>query len=103
MSAPRSPEVHSITGAGESLSEEQTVRTKRYLVSMAIRTACVLLAIVVPGWPRWVFLAGAVALPYLAVVAANAGRNRRGGPPPAPVTVHTRMLPAGPTGPGQPA
>ena len=96
MSSPGSPEVHSITGAGESLSQEQTGRTKRYLVSMTIRTACVLLAIVVPGWPRWVFLAGAVALPYLAVVAANSGRSRRGSPPPAPVVATTRMLPSGP-------
>lgn len=94
--APRDPEVHSITGAGESLSQEQTGRTRRYLVSMTIRTACVLLAIVIPGWPRWVFLAGAVALPYLAVVAANAGKSRRGSPPPSPVVVTSRMLPAGP-------
>ncbi len=101
MPAPRPPEVHSITGAGESLTHEQTGRTRRYLVSMTIRTACVLLAIVVPGWPRWVFLAGAVALPYLAVVAANAGVRRRGTPPPAPVIVHQRMLPSGPTVPGQ--
>jgi hypothetical protein len=100
MSSQRPPEVHSITGAGESLSQEQTGRTKRYLISMTIRTACVLLAIVVPGWPRWVFLAGAVALPYLAVVAANSGRSRRGSAPPPPVTLSTRMLPAGPAGTG---
>jgi len=30
---------------------------------------------VVPGWPRWFLIAGAVALPYLAVVIANAGRE----------------------------
>lgn len=42
---------------------------------MAIRTACVLGAIVIPGWPRWVLVAGAVILPYLAVVIANAGRE----------------------------
>jgi hypothetical protein len=100
MSTARPPEVHSITGAGESLSQEQTGRTKRYLVSMTIRTACVLLAIVVPGWPRWVFLAGAVALPYLAVVAANSGRSRRGAPPPAPVSLSAPMLPPGPATPG---
>ncbi len=41
---------------------------------MAIRTACVIAAIVVPGWPKWFFIAGAVVLPYLAVVVANAGR-----------------------------
>lgn len=80
------------------MSSEQTGRTFRYLVSMGIRTACVILAIIVPGWPRWVFLAGAVLLPYLAVVAANAGRDRRSTPPPAPVLTTSRALPAGPTG-----
>jgi hypothetical protein len=35
----------------------------------------VLAAIVVPGWPRWFLIAGAVVLPYLAVVVANAGRE----------------------------
>jgi hypothetical protein len=88
--------VHSITGASESLSSEQTGRTKRYLISMTLRTACVLLAIVVPGWPKWVFIAGAVVLPYLAVVAANSGSRRRSTPPPAPVIPHARALPAGP-------
>ena len=43
---------------------------------MAVRTACVIAAIVVPGWPRWAFLAGAVLLPMLAVVVANAGQSR---------------------------
>ena len=78
-------EVYSITAAPESLTDEQGPRTRRYLVSMTIRTACVLLAIVVPGWPRWVFIVGAVVLPYLAVVAANASRNRRRTPPPVPI------------------
>jgi hypothetical protein len=68
-------EVFTITDAQRALSQEQTGRTRRYLVSMAIRTACVLGAIVVPGWPRWVLVAGAVVLPYLAVVVANAGRE----------------------------
>lgn len=69
------PEVYTITEAQRGLSQEQTGRTRRYLVSMAIRTACVLAAIVVPGWPRWILVAGAVVLPYLAVVVANAGRE----------------------------
>jgi len=68
-------EVYTITDAQRGLSVEQTGRTRRYLISMGIRTACVLLAIFVPGWPRWVFIAGAVVLPYLAVVIANAGRE----------------------------
>jgi len=68
-------DVFNITAAQRGLSKEQTSRTRRYLVSMAIRTACVLAAIVVPGWPRWVLIAGAVTLPYLAVVIANGGRE----------------------------
>jgi hypothetical protein len=68
-------EVFTITDAQRPLSVEQGGRTRRYLVSMGIRTACVLAAIVVPGWPRWLFVAGAVVLPYLAVVVANAGRE----------------------------
>ena len=68
-------EVFTITGAQRGLSQEQSGRTRRYLISMAIRTICVIGAIFVPGWPRWVLIAGAVILPYLAVVIANAGRE----------------------------
>lgn len=72
-------EVYSITGAQSALTDDQAPRTRRYLVSMGIRTACVIAAIIVPGWPRWVLIAGAVILPYVAVVAANAGRSRASG------------------------
>ncbi len=68
-------EVFTITDAQRGLSVEQAGRTRRYLISMGIRTACVIAAIFVPGWPRWVLIAGAVVLPYLSVVAANAGRE----------------------------
>lgn len=68
-------EIFTITEAQRGLSQEQTGRTRRYLLSMGIRTACVLAAIVVPGWPRWLLIAGAVVLPYVAVVMANAGRE----------------------------
>jgi type III secretory pathway component EscV len=68
-------EVFNVTGAQRALSDEQVSRQRRYLISMGIRTACVLAAIVIPGWPRWMFIAGAVVLPYLAVVIANAGKE----------------------------
>lgn len=68
-------EVFTITDAQRALSDEQAGRTRRYLISMGIRTACVIAAIFVPGWPRWFLIAGAVVLPYLAVVVANAGRE----------------------------
>ena len=53
----------------------------RYLKSMAIRTVCVLLVVVVPGPARWLFAAGAVGLPYVAVVMANARRSGRDADP----------------------
>lgn len=68
-------EIYTITEAQRGLSQEQTGRTRRYLLSMGVRTACVLAAIIVPGWPRWLLIAGAVVLPYIAVVMANAGRE----------------------------
>ena len=72
---------HTITSAQRALSDEQAGRTRKYLISMGIRTACVIGAIFIPGWPRWVLIAGAVVLPYLAVVIANAGRERDDGAP----------------------
>jgi hypothetical protein len=78
------PEVHLISGARQAHSEDQDRRMRRYLISMAIRTACVVLAVIVDGPLRWVFFVGAVILPYIAVVMANAVGERRGVPTPAP-------------------
>ena len=72
----RSDDSISITGAKVPLSEDQKQRTRRYLVSMAIRTVCFIGAILASGWLRWALVAGAVLLPYFAVVMANAGRSR---------------------------
>lgn len=66
----------SITGAQVSLVEDQRARTRRYLVSMAIRTVCFVGAIIATGWLRWLLVAGAVLLPYVAVIMANAGRKK---------------------------
>jgi len=40
-----------------------------------IRTACFILTVLLPSPYRWFALAGAVTLPYIAVVVANAGRE----------------------------
>jgi hypothetical protein len=72
---PKTP-VYRITDARRGLSDDVHSREVRYLVSMGIRTVCFLLAIVVPYWPlRIVFFIGALVLPYLSVVFANAGRE----------------------------
>jgi hypothetical protein len=69
-------EIYSVTTAQVGTAQEQTGRVGRYLFSMGIRTACVIAAVIIPGWPRWLFLVGAVFLPYIAVVVANAGREK---------------------------
>jgi hypothetical protein len=86
VSVPRSEPVYRITAAETPLSEDIKSRTRRYLVSMGVRTGCLLGAIVVTGPFRWLLIVGAVLLPYLAVVFANAGRA--GGSSAPPTTVH---------------
>jgi hypothetical protein len=81
----RGEPVYRITGASRSLTADVRYRQSRYLVSMGIRTVCFVLAIVTSGWLRWAFFIGAVVLPYVAVVFANAGRERAvDGPGPVP-------------------
>lgn len=68
-------QVFSITGARPSITEDVGGRQRRYLISMGIRTICFVLAVVFSGWLRWAFILGAVVLPYVSVVIANAGRE----------------------------
>ena len=84
--ARRTHPVASVTTAATSLSDDLAMRTRRYLWTMGIRTVCFVGAIFVPGWPRWVLIAGAVLLPYLGVVGANAGREKVAGGPLEPVS-----------------
>lgn len=77
-------EVYRITGARSSLTEDVRGRQRRYVASMLLRTVCVLLAVVLWDVQRWLAfaaLAGAVLLPYFAVLVANAGRERAPGLP----------------------
>ncbi|MEU8132563.1 DUF3099 domain-containing protein [Streptodolium elevatio] len=76
-------ETYQISGARKGLTEDVRGRQRRYVVSMSIRTVCFILAVVLEGPLRWVMIAGALLLPYVAVVVANAGRSRRLDPPPA--------------------
>jgi hypothetical protein len=74
--APQEP-VYQITSARRGVRDDVDSRRRRYLISMGVRTACFLGAVVAgDGWLRWVLIAGAVVLPYLAVVFANGGRGR---------------------------
>jgi len=65
----------SITTAQSGLTVDQSARQRRYFISMMIRTACFILTVLLPSPYRWIALAGALTLPYIAVIAANAGRE----------------------------
>ena len=65
-----------ITDARGAVSQEQATRQHRYAITMAFRTACFIAMIFVPGALRWVLFAGAVFLPYIAVIFANQAHQR---------------------------
>lgn len=69
----RGPAVHQVTDAQPSLSADIRRREISYVIKMSIRVVCIILAVAVPApWPiRALFIAGAVLLPYLAVIGAN--------------------------------
>jgi hypothetical protein len=65
----------SVSNVGQPLSVDQSSRARKYFISMMVRTACFILAVILPSPYRWIALFGAVVLPYVAVVVANAGRE----------------------------
>ncbi|MFC8349660.1 DUF3099 domain-containing protein [Streptomyces sp. NPDC057280] len=72
----------SITRARTGLSQDLRGRQRRYVTAMLVRSACVVvMALTWNRWPPVAFcaLAGGVVIPYVAVVAAQAGwRQQRG-------------------------
>ena len=72
-----------ITTAAPSRADDIAARQKRYLLSMGIRSACFVGAVVsaIAGvdwlWP-WL-IAGALILPYVAVVMANNSASKSDG------------------------
>lgn len=70
-----------ITSARVSHSEDIRGRQLRYVLSMLVRTVCFIGAVVTDGVLRWVLVAGALFLPYVAVILANAGVQKEPDPP----------------------
>ncbi|MFC0643749.1 DUF3099 domain-containing protein [Cellulomonas phragmiteti] len=83
-SGPAEPEVYRITSAPEPLADDLARRQRRYLWQMGIRVVCFvaagLLWSYVPVAVSLALIAAAAVLPYIAVLLANAGRERRDEP-----------------------
>ncbi|WDM16246.1 DUF3099 domain-containing protein [Streptomyces lavenduligriseus] len=85
-------QVFRITGARTGLAEDVRGRQRRYVISMSVRTVSVILAASLWNVERYVAIVALVlgaVLPYIAVVVANAGRER---PPSLPSTFVTTPL-----------
>ncbi|MGO4257108.1 DUF3099 domain-containing protein [Marmoricola sp. RAF53] len=85
-----------ITSAPTSRFDEIDHRERRYLVSMAVRTACFIGAIVVFQW-SWVasaiLMLASFLLPLISVVIANSASPRIGGTPVDPGFTHRELGP----------
>jgi hypothetical protein len=79
----RDTEAIRITSAAASRNADIAVRQKRYLLSMSLRTLCFVGAIIASlagvHWLWPILIAGALVLPYIAVVMANAATTRGDG------------------------
>ena len=65
-----------ITSLPPSLADDQRRRMISYSITMLIRIACIGLCVIVPGWWALIPAAGAIFLPYFAVVIANFTNTR---------------------------
>jgi len=69
-----------VTTAPQNPQEELRGRQRRYLWTMAVRVICFILAIVLAAlhlaWAAGVAVAASLVLPWVAVIAANAGPTR---------------------------
>ena len=72
-----------ITTAATSRNADIAVRQRRYLLSMSLRTICFVGAIIASlagiHWLWPILIVGALVLPYVAVVMANAAAPRQDG------------------------
>ena len=60
-----------ITTLPRSPEDDRHARMVRYSITMGIRLVCIALCLVVQGWWLLLCAAGAIFLPYIAVVFAN--------------------------------
>lgn len=74
---------------------------KQYVLTMAIRTACILLAFALQpwGWHTAVLSVGAIVLPYIAVVLANQSNTHAQTGAVSPARALDGAQPVGPSDP----
>jgi len=66
-----------ITSLPPSPEAERRARMIKYTIAMTIRVLCIFAMLFAQGWWLVVFAAGAIFLPYVAVVLANVNTSSR--------------------------
>lgn len=84
--------IQSATSIDQNPEQERNARMRRYTIAMSIRMLCLVLGVFTQGPLMWVFFAGAIFLPYFAVVAANVQSNSK---TPTQAVAPTRSIKAG--------
>lgn len=71
------PPAQSATSLPRAPRDDAGARFAKYMITMGIRVGCFLAMVLITpyGWYTWIFAAGAVFLPYIAVVIANVGQG----------------------------
>ncbi len=87
----------SITTLPSSPEAERRSRMIKYTIAMSIRVLCIVAMLFVQGWWLVVCAAGAIFLPYVAVVIANVGTPARQARVLRPGSI-VRVEPTSPTG-----
>lgn len=87
----------SATSLPQAPKDDADSRFTKYAITMGIRMACfIAMVLITPyGWYTWVLGAGAIFLPYVAVIVANVGADVRRSAAVSP----ERMLEAAPPPP----
>ncbi len=67
----------SITTLATSPEADRRARMVKYSVAMGIRLVCIFACFFTPGWWLLIPAAGAIVLPYVAVVFANVGMREK--------------------------
>jgi hypothetical protein len=69
----------SATSLPQAPTDDAGSRFAKYAITMAVRMACfIAMVLITPyGWYTWVLGAGAIFLPYIAVIIANVGADVR--------------------------
>lgn len=63
---------YSVTSAGVNPAEDRAHRMRMYFIAMTLRLACVLSLFWLRGWWVTIAVAGAIILPWFAVMVGNA-------------------------------